>query len=147
MSVAAAVEAHGEHRPTLSEWLPVIGWCAVIFVLSSSTFSASNTAKIIDPVLRWLIPGLSQPGAEMLHALIRKSAHFTEYAILFYLMIRGPMKDRPYTALMLCVAYAFVDEGHQAFVPGRTASLFDVALDGTGALFSRFLQLAYAELA
>jgi VanZ family protein len=147
MSGAASTQPRGEHHPTLSEWLPVIGWCAVIFILSGSTFSAANTAKIIDPLLRWMIPGLSQPGAEMLHALIRKSAHFTEYAILFFLMIRGPMSDRPYTALMLCVAYAFVDEGHQAFIPGRTASLYDVALDGTGALFSRFLQLAFAELA
>jgi VanZ family protein len=147
MSGAAATARPGDARPTLSEWLPVIAWCTVIFILSGSTFSAANTARIIDPALRWLIPGLSQPGAEMLHALIRKTAHFTEYGILFFLMIRGPMKGRPYTALMLCVAYAFVDEGHQAFMPGRTASLYDVALDGTGALFSRFVQLAIAELA
>ena len=59
----------------------------------------------------------------------------------------GPMKERPYLALMLCVVYALTDEGHQVFVPGRTASLYDVALDSTGALFSHFLTTAIAEIA
>ncbi len=128
-------------------WLPVIAWCAVIFVFSSSAFSAANTALYIDPALRWLIPGLTPQAAEVLHALIRKSAHFTEYAILFVLLIRGPMAGRPYAALTLCVAYALLDEGHQALVPGRGPSLYDVALDSTGALFSRFMLAALAELA
>ena len=83
----------------------------------------------------------------MLHALVRKSAHFTEYGVLFWLLLRGPMAGRPYLALTVCVLYAFLDEGHQMFVQGRTASLYDVALDSTGALFSRFLNLAIAELA
>ena len=74
--------------------------------------------------------------------LVRKAAHFTEYGILFWLLVRGPMEQRPYLALMLCVVYALTDEGHQVFVPGRTASLYDVALDSTGALFSHFLTTA-----
>jgi VanZ family protein len=37
------------------------------------------------------------------------------------------------------VLYAFSDEGHQLFVPGRTPSLYDVALDSSGALASRLL--------
>jgi VanZ family protein len=78
--------------------------------------------------------------------LVRKLAHFTEYGILFWLLIRGPMAERPYLALMLCVVYALTDEGHQVFVPGRTASLYDVALDSTGALFSHFLTTAIAEI-
>ena len=39
-----------------------------------------------------------------------------------------------------------LDEGHQIFVPGRTASLYDVAIDSSGALFSRFLNAAVAEI-
>ena len=128
-------------------WLPVLGWCAVIFTLSTSAFSAANTALYIDPALRWLIPGLTPQAADVLHALIRKSAHFTEFAILFRLLIRGPMEGRPYAALTICVVYALLDEGHQAFVPGRGPSLYDVALDSTGALFSRFVMAAAAELA
>jgi len=130
----------------LGEWLPVILWGALIFTLSTSAFSAANTAKVIDPIMRWLIPGVGAAAVEVCHMLVRKAAHFTEYAILFWLLVRGPMKARPYLALMLCVVYALTDEGHQVFVPGRTASLYDVALDSTGALFSHFLTTAIAEL-
>jgi len=124
----------------------VIVWGALIFYLSTSAFSASNTSKYIDPFLKWLIPGITIGAIDTGHMLIRKSAHFTEYAVLFWLLIRGPMAARPYMALMLCVAYALSDEGHQIFVPGRTASLFDVALDSSGALFSHFLIAAITEI-
>ena len=129
------------------EWIPVLLWGALIFTLSTSAFSAANTGKIIDPLLRWLIPGISAASVDVWHMLTRKAAHFTEYGILFWLLVRGPMAQRPYLALMLCVVYALTDEGHQVFVPGRTASLYDVALDSTGALFSHFLSTAIAEIA
>ena len=134
-------------QSALREWIPVIAWGAIIFTLSTSAFSAANTARTIDPVLRWLLPGITASSIDVAHMLIRKSAHFTEYGVLFWLLVRGPMADRPYTALMLCVAYALLDEGHQSFVPGRTASLYDVALDSTGALFSHYLTTAIAEIA
>jgi VanZ family protein len=122
-------------------------WGALIFMLSTSAFTAANTSRIIDPILRWLLPGITAASVDLCHNLIRKAAHFTEYGILFWLLVRGPMVRRPYLALMLCVVYALTDEGHQAFAPGRTASLYDVALDSSGALFSHFLTTAIAELA
>lgn len=134
-------------QSALREWIPVIVWGATIFTLSTSAFTAANTARTIDPLLRWLLPGITAASIDVAHMLIRKTAHFTEYGVLFWLLVRGPMADRPYTALMLCVAYALLDEGHQTFVPGRTASLYDVALDSTGALFSHYLTTAIAEIA
>ena len=131
---------------SLKLWLPTILWLIVLFVLSSSFFSASHTAAVIVPILRYLLPGASDATVQLLHALIRKAAHFTNYGILFWILIRGPMAGRPYTALILCVGYAFLDEGHQILVPGRTPSLYDVALDSSGALFSRFLNAATSEL-
>lgn len=130
----------GTHRESsFRDWLPAILWVSALFVLSSSLFTAPNTSKIIEPVLRWLFPGASLASISLMHGLIRKAAHFTNYGILFWLLIRGPLEGRPYTALAFCVLYAFVDEGHQILVPGRTPSLYDVALDSSGALFSRFL--------
>lgn len=131
----------------ISEWLPVMFWASVIFTLSTSHFSAANTGRIIEPILRWLMPGASYATIALLHWIIRKSAHFTEYLVLFWLLVRGPMARRPHVALGLCAVYALVDEGHQLFVPGRTASLYDVGLDFSGALLSRFLHLAIVELA
>lgn len=144
---AVAVGANGPASRDAIGWLPVVLWGLVIFLLSTSTFSAINTSKIIDPILLWLIPSLSPVSVGVMHALVRKSAHFTEYGVLFWLLVRGPMARRPYLAFAICVAYAALDESHQIFVPGRTASIYDVALDSTGALFSNFLIAAIAELA
>ena len=128
-------------------WIPAVLWVTALFILSTSLFSAANTAKIIVPVLHWILPGASAATLTTLHVLIRKAAHFTNYGILFWLLIRGPMYGRPYAALAICVGYAFLDEGHQMFVPGRGPSLYDVALDSSGALFSRFLHAALSDLA
>jgi VanZ family protein len=147
MSSSQTIAAELPPSYSLRQWIPVIAWGTIIFTLSTSAFSASNTAKTIDPILRWLLPGMTAASIDVAHTMIRKSAHFMEYGVLFWLLVRGPMSDRPYSALMLCVAYALLDEGHQSFVPGRTASLYDVALDSTGALFSHYLIAAIAELA
>ena len=134
-------------RLPFGDWAPAIIWMAGLFMLSTSFFSASNTSKVIEPLLQWFLPTASVATITLLHALIRKAAHFTNYAILFWLLIRGPLRGRPYTALGCCVLYAMLDEGHQIFVPGRGASLYDVALDSSGALFSRFLNLAVEDAA
>ena len=142
-----ALSIDGPPTPQAIDWLPVILWGLFIFSMSTSSLSSLNTSRFIEPMLKWLFPLASKETISLLHALVRKSAHFTEYAVLFWLLFRGPMAGRPYLALGVCVIYALLDEGHQIFVPGRTPSLWDVALDSTGALFSRFLNLALAEIA
>jgi VanZ family protein len=117
-----------------------------LFILSTTFFSAANTGKIIVPILRIFFPAAGAAMIGTIHGMVRKAAHFTNYGILFWLLIRGPMTGRPYAALGFCVIYALLDEGHQIFVPGRTASLYDVAIDSSGALFSRFLNAAVAEI-
>lgn len=126
----------------VTTWLPVVAWAILISVLSTSYFSASATGAIIRPLLHWLLPAASPMTIDLLHDLIRKGAHFTEYAIFFWLLARGPLRGRPGLALVVCVLYATFDEGHQVLEPGRTASIFDVGLDFSGALFSHFLRSA-----
>jgi VanZ family protein len=143
MKTSKSIRTAGNNRLIL--WLPTILWLTAIFMLSTSAFSASNTFRIIVPFLHFLFPGASPSAIAMMHGLIRKAAHFTNYCILFWILIHGPLAGRPYAALTLCVCYAFLDEGHQILVPGRTPSLYDVALDSSGALFSRFLNAATSE--
>ncbi|HVB78536.1 MAG TPA: VanZ family protein [Candidatus Binataceae bacterium] len=147
MSGAVAANTGESLERPLIKWIPVLVWALVIFGLSTSYFSAEATSKFIDPILRLLMPTASAATIGLVHGFVRKAAHFTNYAILFWLLISGPLRERPYYALGLCVLYAFLDEGHQIFVPGRTPSLYDVALDSTGALFSRFLHAAAIEVA
>ena len=147
MSGAVAVNSGEPVERSLTKWTPVVAWAILIFVFSTSYFSADNTSRFIDPILRFLMPGASAATIALAHGFVRKAAHFTNYAILFWLLVSGPLRGRPYFAFGLCVFYALLDEGHQLFVPSRGPSLYDVALDSTGALFSRFLHAAVVEIA
>jgi VanZ family protein len=135
-----------ELSPELRQWMPILLWACAIFIFSTSGFSAANTSRVISPVLCWAVPDISIAWLDLANTLIRKCAHFTEYGVLFWLLVRGPMRGRPLVAMAICVAYALTDEGHQIFVAGRTASIFDVALDSTGAMFSGFLRAAISEI-
>lgn len=67
--------------------------------------------------------------------IVRKSAHFCEYALmgfLWYLWLRE-QKFAPLLALGATAAYAVTDELHQSFVPGRSCELRDVLVDSGGA--------------
>jgi VanZ family protein len=145
--VATNRPAESNQAVALSQWAPSLLWMAVLFVLSTSVFSAANTSRIIEPILRWSFPAASMATIALLHALIRKAAHFTNYGILFWLLIRGPLAGRPYAALACCVIYSCLDETHQIFAAGRGPSLYDVALDSSGALFGRFLNSAVYDVA
>ena len=111
----------------------------VVLALSAAPMSAENTGSILGPVLAWL--GLGRAHVHLLHGLVRKAAHVTEYAILAALwrhaFVRGGMA-RPAVAsalaLAISVACAVVDETNQSFLPTRTGAVGDVGLDSLGAL-------------
>jgi VanZ family protein len=113
----------------------------VIAVFSSPAFSAEYTAGVIVPVLRWTMPWATGPDLETMHVLVRKLAHVTEYAVLAILWWRAlvhgsgvPRGRAAAWALAISVAWAALDEAHQALEPVRTASVRDVALDTAGAV-------------
>jgi len=112
----------------------------VVLSASSAEFSAANTGSLIGSALSWLFPGIAAHQVDLIHGVIRKLAHFTEYAILGGLWFRGLTRSdllRPpvaaWLALLISVLCAIVDETHQSFVPSRTASVRDVLLDSFGA--------------
>ena len=77
--------------------------------------------------------------AEAVHTFVRKTAHFTEYAVLgffTYKAVSCDVKDRKKAVLMaqlISTGYASTDEIHQMFVPGREGKVFDVMIDSCGA--------------
>ena len=138
----------------LSRYLPLVAWLAFISYASSDSFNASNTSRIIGPLVLWLFPNTSPETMATIHFIMRKVAHFTEYAILAYLAARAfrtsprsPISRRwCLISLGLIVVYALLDEYHQSFVPSRTASIFDSFIDMSGGiamlLFLRWRQRA-----
>ena len=67
-------------------WVPAIAWMGFMFALSSDLGSAANTSRFLEPLLRWLVPQLSPEAFALVHGVIRKTAHLTEYAILAILV-------------------------------------------------------------
>ena len=139
-------------------WLPALLWLALVLGASSDSFSATQTSRFFEPLLRWLFPHLSPWRVMQIHAFIRKGAHLTEYAILAILVWRAlrnsfwlgdpridgaqkrPWQWRPAFGALAATAFcAVADEFHQSFVPSRTSSARDVALDICGASLALLL--------
>jgi VanZ family protein len=96
-------------------WLPVAAWAALIFAFSS-------------------IPDLGT-GLGGWDLMLRKAAHLAEYAVLGVLLGRAlntVLASWAWIAWFAGIAYAASDELHQHFVPGRQASLLDLAIDAVG---------------
>ena len=121
-------------------FLPPAAWMAVIFVFSTSLFSSEETGRIIEPIIKLVYPDASRELVEILHHLIRKAAHLTEYLLLSLLWFRALIKGAGWSpgravlsSFLISAAYAATDEIHQSFVPGRTSSPIDVLIDASGA--------------
>jgi VanZ family protein len=140
--------AEGKERSRVASRLwrygPLLLWMLFIFFASTAQLSASNTSRIIRPLLIWLFPGISEERLAFAHFIVRKLAHLTEYAILGLLAARAfvtsshqRLRERWFpTAAMLVAAYALSDEFHQRFVPARTGSIYDVLIDIAGGLMA-----------
>ena len=120
----------------LSRYLPLVVWLAFISLASTDSFNAANTSRIIGPLVLWLFPNTSPETLATIHFVVRKIAHFTEYAILGFLAARAFRVHQRWflISLVLIVVYALFDEYHQSFVPSRTASIFDSFIDMAGGL-------------
>lgn len=78
-----------------------------------------------------------------------KLAHVLAYALLgalwtraWWFTTRQSMNQVAATSIALSAGYGVIDEVHQSFVPGRTASVADVLADGVGAISGTLLLLA-----
>ena len=136
------IEQPQSPRRRLWRYGPVVFWILFISFASTGEFSASNTSQILRPILLWFFPNLSEARLAAVHFLTRKAGHFSEYAILAFLARRAFVTSSRWflqrywfqLGLLLVVIYALLDEFHQSFVPSRTASIYDSAIDAAGGL-------------
>jgi VanZ family protein len=148
------MESEFTRRIALLWWATCIAWAALIFYLSTQTFGPNLSRPLLAWVLDVLQLRVSRGTFGYLHALVRGSAHLTEYAIFALLLYGLPVEKhrehwRPRWA-MFCVlvaaVYALTDEFHQLFVPGRHASLLDCGLDAVGAALAMLVPFAQEQI-
>lgn len=114
----AATNSNRQMTGKAKLWLPVLAFMAIIFYVSSA-------------------PGDNLPNLFSFQDVV---FHFSVYFMLSFFFCRA-LKNT-YLGLSAAkvvlfgiifgVMYGFLDEFHQAFVPGRSVSGFDVFIDGIG---------------
>ena len=123
-----------EARLRTAKILLVLNLC---FIWGNSMLPGEISGALSDWVKNLifsLLPG--RPGDGMGGGLLRKLAHFTEFAMLGACLgwLHGMVNKKAVNALAWGAAAACVDETIQRFVPGRGPSLRDVAIDTSGVL-------------
>lgn len=114
-------------------WLPPLIWMALIFWASSFHTLRASPVNWQDFV-------------------IRKLAHFFEYAILFVLLFRAfkntsklPLAKIYLLSFIISFLYAATDEFHQTLVNGRSGMIRDVFIDTIGVLAGLTLVKKFAK--
>lgn len=130
-------------------------WMAVIFLFSAQNAVASDkmSGGITEAVTRFLFQAFDTYSQSMQEIIlmrvsffVRKLAHFTEYAILGFLLsglfhsmtdtcfvkIRNKSFKKKDLSWGVGTLYAISDELHQFFSEGRAPRVFDVCVDSLG---------------
>ncbi len=129
-------------RVLLWAYAPILLWVGFIFFLSSDNGSSVQTSRFIRPLLHFLFPAAAESTIDVYHYYIRKTAHFSEYAVLALLTARVFVKLRPSMRFWPGIVLAFVavvacfDELYQTLNPSRTPSPYDSLLDFCGGAFA-----------
>jgi VanZ family protein len=110
-------------------WAPALAYMGVIWALSSMELGSISVSRF---------------------PLGDKGVHVVEYALLGFLVAHAtraswprhhPMRTALFAIFVTCV-WGFVDEIHQAMVPGRTSEALDLVADFTGATAGALLRYA-----
>ena len=139
-------------RPMEKTWVRILLWpaviavCGMIFLFSAQTGdqSAEASGKVVDCLIGLLVKGYElltairqQEVYETASLIVRKLAHFGEFALLGFLvrlLMRSYRLRRGGLKAWLCATlYAVTDELHQLFMAARNASVIDVGIDSMGA--------------
>jgi VanZ family protein len=136
-----------DKRVRLSAWLIC---CLLCFIWGNSLLPGKISGALSDAlknILAHLLPG-EVPGVTTGGGLLRKIAHFTEFAALgaAFVWRFGMLEKRKIMALVFGFGVACVDETIQAFVPDRGPAIRDVAIDTCGVAAGMILLLLICKI-
>lgn len=128
--------------------IPALLCMILIFYFSSQTAadSSETSETFIQEILTQVFPEFVEESpqeqknrVETLQFFVRKTAHFSLYALLSLLLLFAFLQlfsfyKAVFSAFLCSALYAISDEIHQSFVPGRSCELRDICIDSLGAL-------------
>lgn len=141
-SAASRNHAPNKLASCIRAWWPVALGIAVIMVESTAMMGADHTSHPLRLLVEFFVGPMPDARWEIVHHYIRKSGHFVGYGLLCLTWLRAwrltfprlPFIGHAGLALLGTAIVASCDEWHQAFLPNRTSSPWDVLLDCCGAL-------------
>ena len=114
-------------------------WGNSMLPASASSAESGFVLRLCRPLVSAVQRLFSARGVELgQDYIIRKLAHFSEYAVLgvlvLTLFVRPGLRFLVLPPAALCLGAALMDEGIQILAAGRGPSMKDVALDFSGAV-------------
>ena len=112
-----------EKENKLTWFIAIIG-AIIIFSLSSLTFGGRTA------------------GTNIISIIYHITAFFFFTAFLLIAISKGRSLKKLLAGTLFAITYAFTDEIHQYFVPGRSCNLFDIGLDSAGITIALLIYLS-----
>ncbi|MGG7145111.1 VanZ family protein [Clostridium nigeriense] len=119
-------------------WIILIAWISLIFIMSHQPGEiSSGQSELVIKIFSLIGIELNDYFGELATLVVRKTAHFSEYMILFllaYNVTRYYVNNNRRRVLLIAFVflYACSDELHQYFIPGRVMAFKDVLIDTSG---------------
>ena len=139
--------------------LAVIAVAAMIFFFSAQ--DGEDSSRLSAGITKWLVAHVVSDFAEMTpneqlaimeraSFIVRKAAHFSEYALLamaIMVFLHYYRPNRRPSVMVVCAwigatIYASTDELHQMFVDSRGPAVRDVCIDSAGAVLGALVGMA-----
>lgn len=129
-----------KNKRVVIAWTLLIGWMILIFFMSSQPGDiSSKQSDLVIKLFALLGIDLNSAFGELATLVVRKTAHVSEYCILYLLSINLlknylTIKNSRIYSLIIVFSYACSDEIHQYFVPGRSMAFTDIMIDFFGGI-------------
>jgi len=135
----------------ISAWFPVVLGLVIVGLESQERFGSDHTSHPFRVVFEAIFGQLKTVKWGTVHHLIRKTGHLLIYGPIGLAWLRAWWMTLPrsrflHDALLALLGTAVVgslDEWHQSFHPNRTASVWDVLLDCSGAIGLQLIVYIY----
>ena len=127
-----------KNKRVIIPWVLLISWMIVIFYMSHQPGEVSSKqSALVIRMFQFIGINLTEKLGELATFIVRKTAHFSEYFILYCLTLNvfrfySNNKKIKLYCLIVVFLYACTDEIHQYFVPGRAMAFKDVLIDTSG---------------